>query len=807
MRSGTDTLGAALRLLSRDAAASILIVALLALGVGTSAAMYAVMRPLLFGAVPYPDPERLVLVFQTDPANGVVNGGTSFPDLADYRARSRTLESLSAYSVSNASLRQHGGTPRRIAALDASHDLDETLGAKPLLGRALGPEDDRIGAAPVLLLGYAFWRDAFGADPGVIGMMIEVDGRASEIIGVMPAAGPWSLDQAIWRPVVPVQANFVAERSVHSLRVVARLASTVDTVAANAELAAIARDLQQEYPEDNRGRGARVISMHAHLVRDLERPLWLLALGIAALFGLALSSTASLLLARAGSRVGEFALRASLGASQGRLLTLLATETMLLAALGTAGGVALAYALLEVAATLNPLGQIDATHWRLDLRVLAFAAAASLCACAVAGVLPALAQARVAPARALGGARGSPLRGGERLRRAAVVSQVAIALVLLCSVGVLLRSQAALTRVDLGLRDQGLVSLTLALPPAKYPMPPLDTYPEWPAVVSFMDRLAQRLNEIPGIAAHGLAQNAPLRSAWTTTVAIVSAESSDEIDEEWQLQALGPGTRATLGVPLLAGRDIGAGDRADAPAVVQINAAAARAYFGGQDPVGKRIAFWEREREIVGVIGDMRSDGITEPTAPAVFPPLAQTPFSSFSLVVHAPERDPTSLLAELRQAVSDADPDVVSYAAASIEDTIAALLAAPRFALALAGLLAALATVIAVAGLAGLVALDIERRRGEIGLRVAIGARENQVTVHFIVRATRLAGGGIATGLATYVLAAPLLERFVYGISPLDPTGVTGAALLFALAAVVVATLVASRSARIAPAEVLRAN
>ena len=790
----------------RRPGANALLITVLALGIGSATAMFSVLRPVLLQALPYADPERLVYVWETDLANGELTGGASFPDLADWRARTRTLSRIGAYARSNASLATPGGSPRRILALNVTHDLAATLGVNPILGRDFRDSDDRLGAAPVAMLSESLWRGSFGADPALVGTRLEIDGASTEIIGVMPAGGPWALRGDIWRPVVPTQKNFIEQRGVHSLSVVARLAAGASIDQADQDMRRIAAALESEYPEENVGRNARVVGMHAFLLADIKRPLGMLAAAVGILLLLTCCNAAMLLLARASAREAELGLRSSLGAGRTRLLRQFAAESLILALIGGLLGVVLAYASLQVMVALNPLPSLAPDRWRVDLAALAFTLLVSVLAALLAGTMPAWIYSKIDPARALGNARGATAIGGEAERRILVSVQVAVAMTLLLGVGVLLRSYIHLAHVDPGLRAEGVATVSLDLPPSDYPMPPLDQYPRWPEVVQFMDKLIERARAIPGAQSVALTQHAPLAPAWTTSLEVEGRSVPEGTHEEIQLNGFSPGSLATLGIPLLAGRDFDARDRADSAKVLLINAAAAQRYFPGQDPVGRRIRFWGTWREVVGVVGDVRSDGLTEPAQPMLHAPLAQMPMSSMTLSVRT-SGDPELLLKPMRDAIWAVEPVAVPFDEGSVAQRLDRLLAPRQFAFALTGLLALLAGLLALSGQIGLIALEVQRRRSEIGVRVALGAKPKHVLSTILERSLRATALGMGLGLAVYLAAAPVLDHFIYGIASRDALSSICVIVVFLGTALIAAAIPAWRALRLDPMQALRAE
>ncbi|MGA9343079.1 MAG: ABC transporter permease [Rhodanobacteraceae bacterium] len=789
----------------RHPGSTALLVAVLALGIGSATAMFSVLRPVMMQALPYADPGKLVYIWETDVANGELTGGASFPDLADWRLRARTLARFAAYARDNASLSTLGGSPRRVLALNATYDLPSVLGVHPVIGRDFVRVDDAVGAAPVAMLSESLWRGSFGADPAIVGRHLDIDGASTEIIGVMPSGGPWAMRGDIWRPVTPAQANFIDQRGVHGLTVIGRLAPDATVARADEEMRTIASALETEHPKDNVGRSARVVGMHAFLLRDVERPLTMLGVGVGILLLLTCCNAAMLLLAKTAARERELALRSSLGAGRARLLTQLAAQSAAPALLGGICGLALAYAALHLVSALNPLPALIPGRWRIDLPAAAFAVIVSILSAVLAGIVPAWLYSRVVPGRALGNARGSTSVGGESARRILVGAQVAVAIMMLLSLGVLLRSYVNAANIQPGIRSEGLATVSLSLPASTYPMPPLDQYPRWPAVNRFMTALLEQAKAIPGAHSVALTHHAPMAPAWTTTFE-VEGRTPSSAHEEIELNAISPGALKTLGIPLLSGRDLESADRADSPPVLLINQAAARKYFPGQNPVGRRIRFWHTWREVVGVVGDVRNDGITRPAEPQLHPPLTQTPFSSLTLSART-NGDPSLLLQPMRDAIWAVAPDAVPYDESSAGQRMEGLLAPQRFAFGLTSMLALLAGLLALSGQIGLIAFEVQNRRSEIAVRVAVGALPYHVLRTILGRSIRATACGMAIGLVVYMLAAPAMNHFVYGTDSRDVLSSISVLLLFLVSSLVGSTVPAWRALRMDPLEALRSE
>jgi len=806
MRFRAD-LGSGVRQVMRKPGPNLLIVGILALGLGAAGAMVGVLRPLLLQPLPYLEPDRLTYVWETDLANNEPYGGASYLDWQDWRARSKTYAALSAYQRSSFSARAEGAEPERARGLDVDHGLASVLGLVPLHGRLFSAEDDRAGAAPVAMLGYAYWLRRYGGDAAVVGRTIELDGKPHAVIGILPPANGWALKADVWRPLVPSMQRFQAERGVHSLVVVGRLAPGATRQAAGVEMAAIAGALEREYPDTNKGRSTTVVGMHAYFVRDLARPLWLLAATVGLLLLMTCSNAAGLLLARTGAREAELALRSSLGAQRRRLAAQVASETLILGLLGGALGVALCVGTLELLTVLNPVPALDVDSWRVDGAVLVFMFVLSVFTAVAASVGPGLVASRASPMRALGRVGRGVLSGGQgrHARHGLVALQVALSLCMLLATSVLVRGYLALSGVELGLRADSVATIAIKVPGSKYPTPAQTEYPKWPQVVELNRRLLESVAAVPGVRDAALSMQPPLAEGWTTRVEVEGqAQRAAGAPDEWQMRPVSPGYFALLGVPLRSGRELLESDRAGAPDVVVINESAARQYFPGVDPVGKRISFWGRQREIVGVVGNVRSDGVAQEPQPAIHAALAQLPFADLTLVARV-EGDAGAAIPALQRAIWAVEPDAVPFDAEPLAVVADRLLATQRFTLGVALMLALCALVLTLAGIAGIVAHEVALRRNEIGVRVALGARARSVLVLLMRRSLALVAGGAACGLVLYVAVAPLLQGSLHMVSARDPVAIALASGLLALVAALASMVPASAALRIAPSDALR--
>jgi putative ABC transport system permease protein len=792
----------------------------LALGIGANAAIFSVVSAVLHGDVPFADPDRLVVVWQTDRASGTRHEPASWPDVADYRARSRSLADIGVVIGQDVTLAGDGDAVR-VAGLAVTPNLFRLLGVRPLLGRDFGEDEVDGPAGTVVLLGERFWRRRFGADPGVLGRVLVLDGRPAVVAGVVPAGAELGIRQIharadyappfsgeavdVWQVLTPTAAAF--PRQTHPFLTLARLAPGADRAAAQAELAAIAADLEAAYPE-NADRGVNVEAWSA-VVFGPVRPVLLVLLGAVVLVLLVTcANVATLLLARSASRAREVAVRLALGAGTARIRRQFLVEAGVLAAAGGIGGVALAYAGLQALVVLAPadIPRLDAIA--VDGRVLAYTAAVAGCIALAFGVLPALYARRLVLHDMLKAQPGRRVTDGpatRRLRAALVVAEVALAVVLVVAAALLLRTVHALHRVDPGFATANVLKAQYQLPVARYPRD-MSRWPELTEVAAFHQRFLSAVRALPGVEAAALAAAHPLDPGFTNSFVIVGREADAAELPEVRVRFITPGYLTTLGVRLYEGRDFGDGDDAAAAPVVLINRAAALRWFPDGEAVGRSLAFWGTARRIVGVIGDERFRGIAAPADPAVYAPLAQAPMQGAALLVRG-RTDPRALVPAIRQTLHALDPQLALFGVEPLEHTLRATIARPRFTAVLLALFAGLAVVLAVVGVHGVMAYAVAQRMPEVGIRMALGASRAAVLRSVLADGLRLAGLGVALGTAAALAASRLLAGLVFDVTATDPAtyGAVAAALLLSAAAA--AVIPAARAARADPAASLRAD
>ncbi|HYK06109.1 MAG TPA: ABC transporter permease [Thermoanaerobaculia bacterium] len=792
----------ALRNLFRTPGFTAAVIVTLAVAIGANTAMFSILYAVIFEPLPFREPARLMRVWETDQHNASFREGASMPDLADWVAQQRVFSSMAGTSWRQLNLTERGSEAERVDVTGVSHTLFGILGVKPLAGRTFVAADDRAGAPPVALISESLWQRRFGRAK-VTGRTITLDGNAYDIAGVMPdVPGLGGRGPDVWIPLTIALHPFNDVRGVHSVFVIARLKDGVTREQAQTEMNFIATRLAQQYPNDNKGRGVFVEPLFDALVREARPRLYILGASVAAVLLIACINVAGLMLARADTRVRELAIRASLGATRMRIVRQLLSESLVLASIGGILGVALAWwatrTLLAVAPALPRAGNIG-----INLPVLGFALAATLLAMILFGVVPAIRTSNVHPAQALGSMR-AVIRGTRTAGRSAlVVTEIALAVVLVIASGLLLKSFARLMAVDVGLQATNVVTLSMTLPEAKYPVPSRDQYPNWPSAINFYDRLLERIRTVPGVQNAALGMAHPLDPAWTSQVTIVGQPVSDGPRDEVRIRPVTQGYFETLGIPLLRGRTIGRDDRATAPAVIVVNESLAKKYFPNQNPVGKQMSFWGKASTIAGVVKGERFGGPQSEPEPALYPPLARVPMANITLVVRA-RGDAGSVLAAVRDAIRQIDADMALYDVELLSTTLERSVATPKFQAILITAFGAIALLLAAIGLYALIAYQVQQRTNEIGVRVALGATRAQIARLVLGRAVTVAVTGIVIGLAGALVTVRFLQSILYDISTRDPAIFIAVPLLLAATALIATWIPLRRAVRLDPAVAL---
>lgn len=793
----------ALRNLFKSPGFAVAVIVTLAVAIGANTAMFSILYAVILEPLPFREPARVMRVWETDQHNASFREGASMPDLNDWRKQQRVFSSLAGTTARQLNLTEKGTEAERVNVTGASHTLFDLLGVKALAGRTFVAADDRAGAAPVAVISESLWRRRFGrAD--VVGRTITLDGAAYEVAGVVPEVPGIGrgISTDVWIPLTIAIHPFGEVRGVHNVFVVGRLADGVTRDQAHAELNVIATRLAKQYPDDNKGRGVFVEPLFDSLVRDARPRLYILGAAVIAVLFIACINVAGLMLARADTRVRELAIRASLGATRSRIVRQLLTESAILAVIGATLGVAFAWwatrTLLAIAPAMPRAGNIG-----INLPVLGFAVFAALLAVILFGIVPAIRTSNVQPAQALGSTR-LLIRGTRTAGRSAlVITEVALAVVLVIASALLLKSFARLMAVDVGLQTTNVVTMSMSLPAAKYPVPSRDEFPNWPAAVNFYDRLLERMAGVPSVQTAALGMAHPLDPAWTSQIAVVGQPESDGPKDEVRIRPVTPGYFETLGIALMRGRTISRDDHVTAPAVIVINESLAKKYFPNDDPIGKQLVFWGKPNTIVGVVKGERFGGPASEPEPALYPPLARVPMSNITLVLRA-RGDADNVIAATRAAIRQLDPDMALFDVELLSATLERTVATPKFQAVLITAFGAIALLLAAIGLYALIAYQVQQRTNEIGVRVALGATRAEIARLILGRAAVVALTGIVIGLAGAFATGRFLQSIVFDISTRDPVIFTTVPLLLGAIALLATWVPIRRAVKLDPAVAL---
>ncbi len=814
----------AVRSLARRPGFAAITVFILGLGIGANTAIFSVVDGVLLRPTPLETMDDLVMIWETDRMSGTAREPASIPDFLDFQRRSTRAKRLAAFAGGEMSLTPEQGDPTRLAALAVSHEFLPTLGVEPLAGRTFTPEEDRAGGPKVVLIGENLWTEQFTRDPAAIGATLRLDDTPHTIVGILPNTAAFGTLQVlgaadygrsfvdrggrpridIW---VPLQPDPVATpRSTHPIFVLGQLAPAATLASLQQEFGAIAAELEESYPE-NEARGVHVEAF-SEVVFGHVRPTLLVLLGAVALVLLvACTNVANLLLARGTSRVREVAIRTALGAAPRRLARQFLAESIVLTLAAVVLGVALAFGGLEALLALAPAGvpRLDAVS--IDGRVLAWTVLVSVVVGTVFGLVPMLQARRVDLQSSLKGegARSSSGVRDGRLRSALVVSELALAVMLMVGAGLLIRSFTALQRVDPGFDAGGVLKAEYQLPESRYPRD-FDRYPNWQEVQRFNEALLQRASALPGVESAAIAGNHPLDAGFASSFVIVGREAESEDLPEISVRRAGPSYLGTLRTPLVAGRQLQASDGAAAAPVLLINEAARARFFADQDPLGQRIELWGAARTIVGVVRNERSHGVVKVAPFAVYLPLAQAPSAdgSYSLLLRV-RGAPGALSRAVGAAVRDIDPGLPVFGVEPLAETLENSVGQQRFAMLLLGLFAAVALVLALAGVHGVLSYAVAQRTREIGIRMALGSTAAQVRRLVVIQGAKLALAGLALGLLGALALSQVLASLLYGISAHDPATFAAVVVPLTAAALIASYAPARRATRVDPMVALK--
>jgi putative ABC transport system permease protein len=775
----------------------------LALGIGVNGAIFALVDATLLRPLPFPEPERLMAIWERTPAQA--RGAVAPLNFRDWNARNRTFESMAAVYGYARRMTGADGRAEEVPAQQVTPGVFELLGVNPVLGRTFVASD--VAVPPnIAMLSEGLWRTRFGGDPAILGRVIQIDAQPFTVVGVMPADFQINARAALW--TVWADLPTLDNRTNRFMLAIGRLKPGATREGAQSDLERVARDLAAEYPATNKDRSVTVAPLRTAIVNEDLRVTSLLFLGVVSfLLVLCCANVANLLLSRTSARTRELAVRSALGAGRLRIVVQLLTESVVLAGLGGLLGIAVSLLILRLAPSTVPPGVLPPTlTLTFDMRVVWFCAVTALATGIVFGIVPAWQVSGASLVQALASEGRGHTGGASRFRNALVVGEVVAAVVLLCGAGLLLRSIAAIASLDPGHRATEVLTMS---PSLDYALP-TSMFKDADALRQFFDRVEREIGGLPGVAAAGWGTTLPMMSFSGTRFSIVGDLAGDT-GLVTDRQLISPGYLPALGISIVAGRGFTPQDRNGAPLVCLVSQSVVRQYFGGRNPIGMRITIpgsglgrqLPLEREIVGVVDDVRRTMAEE--SRAVYLPMAQSPWSFVVLVVRPTSGSAENLATGVRAAIERVDRRVPVPTTRTLDDVFGEITARPRFRAVLVTTFAGLALALTMVGVFGVLAYSVQQRTREFGVRLALGATTSDVLRLVLRTAGQLVGSGLLLGFILAALLTQSLTAFLFQVRPLDPVTFAGVAVVLVLTAALAAVVPALRAARVDPVVAFR--
>ncbi len=760
----TQDIRHALRVMWKDAPISAAAIAILALGIGSTTAVFSLVNGILVRPLPYPQPERLVAVAEFNPASMGAGHSVAFPNYLDLRARTRLLEDIGMYSEGQATIRGEGDA-EQVPSAFVTDGVFRVLGVKPILGRALSRDEDRPNGPNVVLIGQDLWQRRYGGDPGILGRVLEIRNARRTVIGVMPSSFRFPERAEVW---IPLQLSpKESTRADYWLEAIARLRSGISVEQASDELRSLMLQINRENPVTDTGSLAHAIPIRNYVAGEYRPAVITLLCAVGFLLLIACANITNLMLIKASTRAREMALRTALGASRTRLIRQLVTESALFGLAGGAAGIALAVAGIPLLLSLIP---IDLPIWMTfstDWRVLGFALAVSILTSLIFGVVPAFGASRVDLTGTLkeGGRGGTAAAHRHLLRNGLVVAEVALSLALLAGAGLMVRSFHALRNQTLGFNPEKALTLDLNWPKSRYP--------DGAKIRSLLERIQHDLASLPGVSSMAFASGAPLASTWGRSLTVegypvLALKDAPMINHT----VATPGYFHTLGIPLVEGRDFAPDDWGH-PQVSIVDQALAKRYWPNQSAIGKRVRFGPPEANepwhtVIGVAGDVRNQRLIGNARWNIYIPSSLNYHPS--TVILRTAQDPLALAQVVRSRIVAIDRDIAVSELYSLEQIVDRAAWRERFVTVLFSLFSVLALLLAAVGLYGVLAYAVSLRTHEIGIRMALGASAGQVQGMILRQGLLLTGLGLLAGTALALALTRLLATQLYRISPRDP-------------------------------------
>jgi putative ABC transport system permease protein len=792
------------RVLLKNPGFTLIAVLSLALGIGANTAIFSLVDAVLLRPLPFHEPERLVMVWEDATSLGFPRNTPAPANYADWKAQNQVFEDMAALSWDNFALTEEG-EPEKVEAQAVTANFFPLLGVKPMLGRAFTQEEDRPGANRVVLISYGLWQRRFGGDPALIGKDILLDGQKRTVLGVMPPGFQFlSKVTGLWVPIA-FSPEALANRGGHYLTVVARLKPGVTLAQARADIAAITRRINQDHPTRFE-LGSVVISLREQLAGDVRPALLVLLVAVGFVLLIACANIANLLLARGAARYREIAVRTALGAGRRRIVRQLLTESVLLAVAGGVAGLLCAWLSFSFLKQLIPGGMALNAGVSIDARIFSFTLVLSVLTGVIFGLAPALQAAKVDLNEALkqGGGRTGTGAGHRRLRGALVVTEIALALVLLVGAGLLIQTFLRLRALDIGVNPENVLTLRTTLPRNKYT--------ELPKRAAFYQPVLERVRALPGVVSAGFTTAVPLTwKGGTNSFTVEGREPGPGQDANSRQASVG--YMETIGIKLRQGRFFDEHDDAQAQPVAIINETMVRQYWPGGNALGKRFKLGQVDSQqpwvmVVGIIGDIKEMGLEAPPKAEMFFPYQQMSNAFWNaprdLVVRT-AGDPLSVVTAVRQAIWSVDPTQPVSNIRTMDEILSEEVAQRRIGMTLLVAFAALALLLASLGIYGVLSYAVTQRTPEIGIRMALGAGRQEVVRMVLADGMRLATAGVAIGLGVSLALTRLMTGLLFGVSASDPRTLTGVTLLLTAVALLACYIPARRAAKVDPMVALR--
>ena len=801
-----------LRVLLKNPGFTAAAIIVLALGIGANTAIFSVVNAVLLRPLPFRDPARLVQIWHVPPAKsfpGMTEFAVSAANFIDWQQQNDVFDKMAIYTGSSLNLTGRE-QPEALRGAAVSADFFSTLQVQPMLGRTFTPDQDQQGHNHAVILSYGLWKTRFAANPNIAGQSVNLDGQSYIVTGVMGPKFRFPDWAQYWTPMGWTDKQR-AVRGEHHYLVIARLKGSTPIPQAQAQMNAISTRLAQQYPEDDKGWGAVVIPLREQIVSDVRPALLVLLGAVAFVLLIACANVANLVLAKTFGRRKEIAIRVALGATGSRVVQQILAETLLLSLAGGALGLLLAHSGIALMLKFLSDNLPKSTEVTLDASVLAFTLFISIVTGVIAGLLPAIRMTKTNVNDALkqGLGKTDSDSGGRRTRSILVVSEVALSLILLVGAGLMIRSLWLLSTLDAGFDPHGVLTMNLVVPNNKYSRP-VDE-------IAFFDRALSKVRALPGVVSAGLIDDLPLNGGSHQPVAIEGRPVQAMSDQpEVDTRTITPGYLSAMRIPVRRGRDLSGADGPERPAVVLISETMAKRFWPNEDPIGRHLTmtfYPDKVREIVGIVGDVKQDGMdTAASSATVYLPAAQLSGSSLGEWHSSPmqlavrtQSQPSNLVSAVTAMIHSIDSDQPVTDVITMDDLVDTSLSQRRFSMLLLAAFALLALLLAAVGIYSVLAFAVRRRVREIGIRVALGAEVKDILRLIVTEGMKPALIGLLLGVGGAFALGRVIASFIYGISAYDPLTFAAVAALLAAVALLASIIPAYRAARIEPTRALR--